>query len=34
MANRNKQIYGASVEPDVNLGPSEAIQAALDYILE
>jgi len=34
MADRNKQIYGSTVEPDINLGASEAIQAALNYILE
>lgn len=34
MADREKQIYGESVEPDVILGPAESIQAAIDYILE
>lgn len=34
MANRDRQIYGESVEPDVSLGPAESIQAAIDYLLE
>ncbi len=34
MADRDKQICGGSVEPDIVLDPSEAIQAAIEYILE
>jgi len=34
MADRNKNLYGESIQPDVNLGPKEAVQAAIDFIME